>query len=114
VYKFDEMVGHATCQLMEVNAGIISQSTGAFNWTSKDLTHVYFTYMTETSVISLVQVSRHETGESQLILIHNTVQITETEIPPTPETGEVRQADGTIDFPHVNPRGRESLSSGVK
>lgn len=96
IYKFDEMVRHANRQLMEVSAGKIIPSIRDFNWTSKHLTHVYFTYMTETSVISLVEVV------NQLILIHNTVQINETDLPDDTDTGEVRQVKGTVDLPQIN------------
>lgn len=76
LYKFDEMVNHPQRQLYQNSLLVDAQATDEhFRWSSHDLSHVYFTYMTEDLLISLV-----ETYNGQLILIHNAVKITETEI----------------------------------
>jgi hypothetical protein len=72
-YKFDEIIAHEGRRVYKISgdrAVQIPETTLAL--TAKDLSHIYFTYMTEEVLITLV-----ETYDGQLYLIHNRVTISE-------------------------------------
>lgn len=86
IYKFDEIINHKNRQLLTINGkNICPVNSDDYQLSSVDLSHIYFTYMTENLLITLI-----ETYNGQLFLIHNTMNLIEppekTETPKQEET----------------------------
>lgn len=82
IHKFDEIVNHKNRQLFTVNGkNICPIESNDYQLSSRDLSHIYFTYMTENLLITLI-----ETYNGQLFLIHNTMNLIDpSEGPESPE-----------------------------
>lgn len=73
LFKFDEIINHKNRQLFKVvGNGNAIPSSEPMIITSRDLSHIYFTYMTEELIKTLV-----ETYDGQLYFIHNRVNVIE-------------------------------------
>jgi hypothetical protein len=97
IYKFDEIVNHSQRQMYQVTASQeIVVDAQECHLTVADLSHIYFTHMTDTLLISLI-----ETYDGRLYLIHNNVLITESE--PTVQTVPevVTRVDDIVGLPQI-------------
>jgi hypothetical protein len=86
LYKFDEILSHQGKRFYRVSGSHVTlMDIDTLKITSKDLSHVYFTYMTESVLITLV-----ETYDKQLYLVSNKVNIIE---PPEEDDNLPTEAD---------------------
>lgn len=101
LYKFDEICGHKNRKLFEVSGQHIVPSDKPLNL---NLSHIYFTYMTENILITLI-----ETTSGELYMIRNDVSIVE-EQPPDEESSSdtVKKVTDVVSLPQV-----ESIDSKV-
>lgn len=74
LYKIEEMISHKDKLYFETEKDdkIIPKKPEECKLVAKDMSHVYFTYMTESLMISLI-----ETSDSKLYLIHNQLNVTD-------------------------------------
>lgn len=87
LYKFDEIVNHSQRQFYDVNDNqILPISTDKYPLNRTDLSHIYFTYLTEDLLIGLI-----ETYSGHLFLIHNKMSVTDA-----PEE-EITQTDTPVE-----------------
>jgi hypothetical protein len=96
-YKFQEMSTHSKAIYMEIIGGQLTQKPIS-NCQIGNLSHVYFTYMTDAQVITLI-----ETIDGQLYLISNKMAISETadetdiqEPEPQPESNTIHFTDDMV------------------
>jgi hypothetical protein len=74
LYKFDDIAGHSDTSCFVTHSGGYKPSEEKFTLTRDQLKHIYFTYMTDEVLITLI-----ENVDGQLYLIHNNVSIQEEE-----------------------------------
>jgi len=120
MYKFDEIISHVGRKYYHVlghGSGnqIVPMDIDTFTTTSKDLSHIYFTYMTDSILITLV-----ETYCGHLYLVSNKVKITESRDEETTveiekretvnevNTQDVKKVDNILSLPQL-----ESIESNI-
>jgi hypothetical protein len=93
-YKIDEIAGHPERLCFNISTkGPIA--TKPFVLTRTNMSHIYFTFMTENRLISLI-----ETFNGDLYLIHNNMQLVE---PPEEEVKEPATEVSSIDLDQLKP-----------
>lgn len=92
IYKFDEIVNSPESKCYMIENGIIKQTTH-ISLNRCDLSHIYFTYMTESILVSLIELY-----DGRLLLINNTLELC------SDETSE----NGVVSLPKV-----KNISSNV-
>ena len=84
IYKFDEIIGHKDKKYYEVSQTQTNEKSSEHcKLNSQDLRHVYFTYMIDNQLITLI-----ETLNESVYLINNSVSIIEPEPEPVENENE--------------------------
>lgn len=100
-YKFDEIIAHEGRKLYHYQEPIASDQ---LRLSSKDLSHIYFTYMTDSALITLIQ-----TYDGRIFLISNKVSIVELpsdtaiEVPTTIDLVNRSQPDNLMKVDNILP-----------